>query len=722
MTAEMAAQTCRAAAGLIVAAALAAGLAAAAHAGAATYPPGFDDTLVASVPGPTDIAFTPDGRMLVTRQLGVVLVLRDGVVQSPAALTMPSTRLCTNLENGILGITADPAFASNRYVYLHYTFKRPDAKCVTRISRFVLGDDDVIAPASEVVLLDNIPAPNGNHGGGSVRFGPDGMLYVSTGDGGCDYAGDSGCQINNDAARDKHVLLGKILRITRDGAVPPDNPFVGSGSASCAATGMTTAGLHCSETWAWGLRNPFRITFDPNSATPRLFIDDTGQNEREEIDLGVAGADYGWFCFEGTRRSSTRPQCYGLDVTWPIYEYRHDDLVPGTSVTGCGAITGGAFVPNGLWPGYDGAYLFGDFNCGAVFALRESSGTWSASDFVTGLGVESAVTMIFGPSPYGQSLYYTSWAGGGQVRRIDYTGGDNRAPAASATAAPTSGPAPLTVAFDASASSDPDGDALTYLWSFGDGSAQLVTDDPTVSHSYTQGGEYDAVLRVRDPDLALSAPVTLRISVDNSPPSPTIAAPAAGATFRVGETITLAGSASDVEDGALPPSALSWTVVRHHDDHGHPFLPPTSGNGVGFTAPGPEDLPSAPESWLIVRLTATDSDGAAATVERAFHPQLVTLDFASDPPGATVRVENSPVTAPTSVASWAGWEITLEAADQTIGGVRHRFLSWSDGGAATHRVLTPSSPASFAVTFQPALFASDFENGTLVGSGWSTSP
>jgi hypothetical protein len=102
----------------------------------------------------------------------------------------------------------------------------------------------------------------------------------------------------------------------------------------------------------------------------------------------------------------------------PIFEYSHSATVPGTSVGGCGSITGGAFVPNGLWPGYDGAYLFADFNCGAIFNLADSGASGNVTAFATGLGASSAVTMIFGPFGGTQALYYTTYAGGGQVRRI----------------------------------------------------------------------------------------------------------------------------------------------------------------------------------------------------------------------------------------------------------------------------------------------------------------
>ena len=390
---------------------------------AAAVPAGFTDSLVASVGGPTALAFTPDGRLLITTQGGDLRVYKNGSLLATPALDL--TAVCTNSERGLLGVAVDPDFATNRYVYLFYTYDVPSpGGCVNRVSRFTFGAGDTINPATEMVLVDNMPSPAGNHNAGDVHFGRDGFLYISIGDGGCDHASDSGCAGQNDAARDQHVLTGKILRITKTGGIPAGNPFQGAGTARCNATGQTTAGNKCQETFAWGLRNPFRIAFDPNSAGTRFFINDVGQGLWEEIDEGAAGADYGWNLCEGAHNNNSDAACSNAPPghVGPIYDYRHGQVIPGTtSPTNCNSITGGAFVPDGLWPGFDGAYLFGDFVCGEIFSLRFSGGSWSASDFGQGLG--GVATMIFGPHGGGQALYYTTFANGGEVRKIFHTSG-----------------------------------------------------------------------------------------------------------------------------------------------------------------------------------------------------------------------------------------------------------------------------------------------------------
>jgi glucose/arabinose dehydrogenase len=670
-----------------------------ATAGAATVPAGFADQPVTAVGAPTALAFTPDGRLLITTQPGQLRVYSNGNLLATPALDL-STRACTNSERGLLGVAVDPGFATNRFIYLYYTWNKFNNTCptnsasspVNRVSRFTLSDTNTVDPASELVLLDNMPSPNGNHNAGDVAFGKDGNLYVTIGDGGCDYAG-GGCAGANDASRDQNVLTGKVMRITPAGGIPVDNPFQGAGTARCNVTGRTTAGNKCQETFAWGLRNPFRFAFDPNAAGTRFFINDVGQNVWEEIDDGQAGADYGWNVREGHCANGSSTDCGPppAGMTNPIFDYGRSD--------GCASITGGAFVPNGIWPApHDGAYLFADYVCGNIFRLvPQGGGTYTRANFATGLGGSSAVHLEFGPAGSGQALYYTTYAGGGEVRRIVSTTG-NRPPTADVTASPTTGAAPLSVTLDGSGSSDPDsGDTLTYVWDFGDGSATSETSSPTTTHSYA-AGSYTAVLTVRDNHGATSAPDSVRIDSGNTAPQPTIQTPAAGQRFAVGETLTLTGSASDAQEGALPASSLSWTVIKHHDTHTHPFAGPTAGNNVQITGPAPEDLDATTNSYLEVQLTATDSQGLSSTVTRRVDPKLVNLTFASKPSKLMLVVNGSVFTAPRTFTSWEGWDLAVSAPNQSA----YVFSSWSDGGAATHTIRTPASARTYTATFRKA--------------------
>jgi glucose/arabinose dehydrogenase/PKD repeat protein len=674
---------------------------------ATTLPAGFAETLVTPVASPTALAFTPDGRLLIATQPGQLYVYKDGALQSPAALTLDPNGICTDIERGLLGVAVDPDFANNHYIYAYYTRRVPGRRCpgsgsMNHVVRWTLPDSNVIDLASEVVLLDFIPSWAGNHNAGDLHFGPDGYLYISVGDSGCRIDGSGLCAQDNNNARFLNYLTGKILRIAKDGSIPPDNPYAGaSDGRRCGnPAGVPPGTGPCVETWAWGLRNPFRFSFKPGTDT--FYINDVGQDTWEEIDVGQKNADYGWNVREGhcVAASSTNCPPPPASMTDPIFDYNHN--------TGCTGITASVFVPGGLWPApWDGAYLFADYVCGKIFRLADTgTGGHTWVEFATGLGDSSAVTMIFGPggpNGSGQSLYYSSYANGGEVRRIDYVGSGNRTPTAAATASPESGPAPLTVSFDGSGSSDPDaGDTLTYLWTFGDGTPQTSTAGPTTTHTYA-AGTYTAQLAVQDNHGATSAPVSLPISSGNTAPVPVIDTPTDTDTFRVGDTVTLTGHAADAQDGTLPASSLSWTVIRHHADHTHPFLGPVTGNGIQFEGPTPENLLAASNSYLEIRLTATDSAGLSATVTRNFQAKRVDLTFATDPSGLSLTLEGNAVATPLTVTSWAGYGVAVDAPGQT-GADGHAYLwhSWSDGGAASHIIPTPDTAASFTATFVQA--------------------
>jgi glucose/arabinose dehydrogenase/PKD repeat protein len=670
---------------------------------ATTLPAGFAETLVTSVASPTALAFTPDGRLLITTQPGQLYVYKDGALLPPA-LTLDPAGLCTDIERGLLGVAVDPDFAANHFIYAYYTRRVPGRRCpgsgsLNRVVRFTLPDSNVIDMASQVVLLDFIPAWAGNHNAGDLHFGPDGDLYISVGDSGCRIDGSGLCAEDNNNARFLNYLTGKILRIAKDGGIPPDNPYAGApGGRRCGdPAGVPSGTGPCVETYAWGLRNPFRFSFKPG--TDIFYINDVGQDTWEEIDIGQKNADYGWNVREGHCAAASSTNCPPppAGMTDPVFDYNH--------TSGCTGITGSVFVPGGVWPApWDGAYLFADYVCGKIFRLADTpTGGHTWVEFATDLGDSSAVTMIFGPNGGGQSLYYSSYANGGEVRRIGYVGSGNRAPTAAATASPSSGPAPLSVTFDGSGSRDPDtGDTLTYLWTFGDGTPQASTIGPATSHTYA-AGTYTAELVVQDNHGASSAPVSLPVSSGNTAPVPVIDTPAATDTFRVGEMVTLTGHATDAQDGSLPASSLSWTVIRHHAAHTHPFLGPVAGNGIQFDGPTPENLLAASNSYLEIRFTATDSAGLPATVTRDFQARKVDLSFATDPAGLGIKLEGNAVTPPLTVTSWAGYGVAVDAPGQTdANGHAYLWASWSDGGAASHIIATPDSPASYTAAFTPA--------------------
>jgi glucose/arabinose dehydrogenase len=372
-------------------------------AGAVTLPSGLTDSLVAPIPSPTAIGPLPDGRLLVTgKDGGVYLIGADGVAQSGAILTFSD--VCSGSERGVLGVVADPAFATNGYVYIYATRDRGSG-CKNMVSRFTMSGSTLLL-ASEVVVIGNIGSPNGNHNGGDIHFGKDGLLYVAVGDGGGGAASSPAPRTNS--------MSGKILRVNGDGTIPPGNMF--PGGVRCGINGDTISGQTCGEIYALGLRNPFRIIPDNNATGTRFLINDVGLDTQEEIDELAGGANFGWPVREGLCAIGTKIPCdttVPSGVTNPLHAYNHYIASNGEE---CGVITGGALPPTG-WTGKAGnAYLFADFGCGLMFEVTGLGTTNTVTTFATGVGPVSDMLMVQETS--GWSMYYATFSGGGEIHRI----------------------------------------------------------------------------------------------------------------------------------------------------------------------------------------------------------------------------------------------------------------------------------------------------------------
>jgi len=381
-------------------------------------PSGFTDGLVAAVPAPTSVEQLPNGRVVVLEQdTGRVRLIdsRTGALLPAAALDLD---VCAGGERGLLGFTHDPQIGRNRRVYLFYTRVAAGfpGGCVNRVSAFSMIGDTILAD-SEQVLIDNISSVNGNHNGGDLEVGNDGYLYVSTGDAGRDPRGDSGSGGANDAALDLSLLSGKVLRLDRFSGAPAPGNFLlapGRGGVRCGSRGSLpqTPRTPCAEIFAYGLRNPYRFAFDPNTSGTRFFVNDTGQVTFEEVNRGIAGANYGWNRREGPCPQGQTPPCAGppAGMTDPLTAYGR----------GLGQfITAGAFVPDGVWPGrFDGGYLFADGGTGRIW-LRSRGGSVDYgrpfAEVPAGLA-----DMTFVLEPDGYALWYTL-NGSSQVRRIRAT-------------------------------------------------------------------------------------------------------------------------------------------------------------------------------------------------------------------------------------------------------------------------------------------------------------
>ena len=355
-------------------------------ASAATVPSGFTDAVVAAgLNNPTAMALAPDGRIFVCQQGGALRVIKNGALLPIPFLTVT---VDSSGERGLLGIAFDPNFVSNQLVYIYYTATTPAIH--NRISRFTANGDVALA-GSETIIMDlpNLSTAT-NHNGGAMHFGPDGNLYVAVGE-----------NANAANAQSLSTRLGKMLRMTSTGGVPPDNPFINQ------TTGANQT------IWALGLRNPFTFSFQ--RGTTRMFINDVGQNTWEEINDGIAGSNYGWPTCEGF---CNPPNANFRD---PIFAYMNDAQT-------C-AITGGAFYSpqSPQFPAnFVGNYFFADFCGGWIRRLDPASGN-AVSDFAT--GISSPVDLQVSPDGF---LYYLA-RGAGSVNRIGFSAGDNIAPTVAIT-------------------------------------------------------------------------------------------------------------------------------------------------------------------------------------------------------------------------------------------------------------------------------------------------
>jgi glucose/arabinose dehydrogenase len=358
-------------------------------ANSATVPTGFTDSVVAAgLTNPTAMALAPDGRIFVCEQGGTLRVIKNGALLPTPFLTLT---VDSAGERGLLGVAFDPNFVSNQLVYVYYTVPTP---AHNRVSRFIANGDVALA-GSETILMElpNLSTAT-NHNAGAIHFGADGDLYVATGD-----------NANGNNAQSFSTVLGKMLRITSTGAIPTDNPFFNQ-----------TTGNNRS-IWALGLRNPFTFAFQPG--TGRMFINNVGQSTWEEINDGIAGANYGWPICEGPCNPPNP------DFTDPIFFYANTGV-------DC-AITGGTFYnPDTVqFPSnFVGKYFFSDF-CGGWIRTLDPANPNGASDFAS--GISNPVDLKVSPDGF---LYYLA-RGAGSVNRITFTGGggggDNIPPTVSIT-------------------------------------------------------------------------------------------------------------------------------------------------------------------------------------------------------------------------------------------------------------------------------------------------
>ncbi|MEA2725303.1 MAG: hypothetical protein QOH59_3074 [Gemmatimonadales bacterium] len=347
------------------------------------------EQVVAGLSSPLYLTAPPaDARLFIVEKTGGIRIVKEGLLLEAPFLDL-STKVSAGSEQGLLGLAFDPEYATNGRFVVHYT----DLAGNTVLSRLqVSADPDRAEPASEQVIL-TVAQPAANHNGGQVAFGPDGFLYLGLGDGGP--GGDP-----QGRGQDLSDLLGSILRIdVRAGdpyTVPADNPFVGNPDARA-------------EIWSYGLRNPWRFSFD--RANGDLYIADVGESQREEVDVSTAAdgggraANYGWSVMEGSR-CFRGPACDQTGLTLPLLEYTHQE--------GC-SITGGYVYRGSAIPSLQGHYFYADLCGGWVRSFRDAGGTVADEASWPSLSPGGPV-LSFGEDSAGE--LYILQAGGGVFKIV----------------------------------------------------------------------------------------------------------------------------------------------------------------------------------------------------------------------------------------------------------------------------------------------------------------
>ncbi len=614
---------------------------------------------------PTGVKVAPDGRIFVFDLFGGIKIFTEGSGFNPTPFG--SIPVDATGDRGLLGAVFDTDFTNNPYVYIHYV--GTDSK--VRIGRFTASS----SVGANFTILYTAPFASGyQHAGGGITMDQNGFIYFGI--------GDSGTPTNSQDLTTSH---GKIHRINRDGSIPA-NPFVGQ-------AGVPTS------IYAYGVRNPFRLTFDP--VTTSVYVGDVGFNTWEEINLIEAGKNYGWALQEGPCTST-------CSFENPRYWYAHQF---GTNNSNDASILMGPVYRGTLYPTtYQGQMFVSDYVQGFLRTINPTVATTSFNTLSTSNG--TVIDMDVAPNG---KLYFVTITSP-RLYRLDYTASSsvNLPPVAAAYAATTTGAAPLSVTFSSNGSTDPEGTPLTYLWDFGDGSTSTTANPTKV---YPNTGQYQARLTVSDGTAAIQSSI-LNITVGNAP-TLTINAPLGTNTYRGGDIISYTASGTDTNGNPLASSSITTTIRLHHSDHSHPFAGPFVGDSGQVTTPVDGEL--SQNVWLRFSFEATGINGVKTIREVDVYPQLSQITVTTFPAGLNVILDGSNHVIPPTVQGVIGMNRQVAApSPQVFGGKQYVFDYWSDGGARDHTFSFPTTTTTYTAYFKEATssnYVNLVENGSFENNG-----
>ncbi len=637
--------------------------------------------------GLTDFAYLPDESILVSGKWGKIMhVPRTG---APRQIAMIPTNGTGDL--GLTGFAIAPDYATSRTVYtaraVRKTGEGTGANGVLRLSRWTVTTDQAGTPTGltdEKVVVETY-ADATIHGIGGLAADQDGTLWVTMGD-----SAKLGVSTLALRAQNLDDLHGKVLHVNPDGTGVPDNPYYNPANPRGVRSLI----------YASGFRSPFRLSLDPVTGLP--LVGDVGNGTYEEVNFVTSGNNYGWPCWEGGVRTAwnTYPECGGVSTAMPMHAYRHSTSPYGINAS----VTGGTVYTGQSYPEqYRGAYFFGDYSDRLMWSLKfDAQGVVTRPVEAGGFGVEIGAPVKFGTVPTGGDIVYAD-IHSGKLRRLVYSPG-NVPPEPEITA--TVDAATRTVTFDASRSTDPNGDPLTYAWQFGDGQTGSGV---RVSHTYAAGESFEVTLTASDGSKTGTATTT--VYPGNHPPTLTLRAPDLDRTFAVGDLVEAQATAADPEDGQL---AVTWGIQVVHcsspaECHQHPGA---RQDGPNFSL----EFDGHPgDSRLEVTAAATDSKGAAT--EQTF----------------TVRPKQRRVTLRTTAAAdftigdeqtssglfTVGTPLTIIAPEVALDGFS-TFSQWAEGSTQRIREVTlPDADQVYEVIYLSPIdrrYQSDAALRTILGT------